>query len=239
MADFAWPTPNTPSTGFICRRLLIPNGVDWISNVAGALLPLTYANNFFGFGTETPANTAALYQTMFDDFSLEIDRSCRLIGEIVPYAGATSPEANWLLCDGASYLRSTYPDLFAVIGTAYGSVDGTHFNVPDLQGRAPIGIGTGSGLTPRALGDSIGAETHTLITAEQATHTHADTGHTHVEGTATPTVLSITAGVPIPSAIPGVGITGVGNANLVNSGGNGSHNNMQPSLAINFLIVAL
>jgi microcystin-dependent protein len=57
---------------------------------------------------------------------------------IAPFAGATVP-TGWLMCDGSSYLRASYSSLFAAIGTAYGSADGTHFNVPDLRGRTPVG----------------------------------------------------------------------------------------------------
>lgn len=59
-----------------------------------------------------------------------------LIGSIFPYAGSILPlNKGWFLCDGASYLRSEYPDLFAVIGNNFGTADGTHFNVPDLRGQ--------------------------------------------------------------------------------------------------------
>lgn len=64
-------------------------------------------------------------------------------GVISPFAGSTAP-SNWLLCDGASLLRTDYPRLFAVISTTYGAADGTHFNVPDLRGRTPVGAGTGT-----------------------------------------------------------------------------------------------
>jgi microcystin-dependent protein len=62
---------------------------------------------------------------------------------MAPYGGASAP-VGWVLCDGASYLQAgAMAALFAVIGTAYGSVDGTHFNVPDKRGRGSIGAGTG------------------------------------------------------------------------------------------------
>jgi microcystin-dependent protein len=64
-------------------------------------------------------------------------------GMIFPYAGATAP-TGFLLCDGAAVSRTTYADLFALIGTTYGAGDGsTTFNVPDLRGRFAIGAGTG------------------------------------------------------------------------------------------------
>lgn len=56
-------------------------------------------------------------------------------GVVLPYAGTSAP-AGWLACDGASISRTTYPTLFAAIGTAHGTVDGvTNFNLPDYRGR--------------------------------------------------------------------------------------------------------
>lgn len=72
-------------------------------------------------------------------------------GEIRMFGNSTPPPG-WLMCDGTSQLRTTYPRLFAVIGTTFGSVDGTHFNVPDFGGRFP------SGVTP--VGQQGGANTH-------------------------------------------------------------------------------
>ena len=60
-------------------------------------------------------------------------------GSIIPFAGKTAPEG-WLFCQGQAVSRTTYAQLFAVIGTTYGSGDGsTTFNVPDLRGRVAVG----------------------------------------------------------------------------------------------------
>lgn len=64
-------------------------------------------------------------------------------GVMFPYAAAAAP-TGFLLCDGTSYLRASFAALFAIIGTTYGSADGTHFNVPDTRGRTMIGAGTGT-----------------------------------------------------------------------------------------------
>lgn len=61
-------------------------------------------------------------------------------GMVSPFAGSIAPD-EWLLCDGASVERDTYPRLFDVIGTTYGSVDGDHFTLPDLRDRSPVGAG--------------------------------------------------------------------------------------------------
>lgn len=86
--------------------------------------------------------------------------------------GTATPPTGWLICDGSSVLRATYPNLFNAIGTAYGAADGTHFTLPDLRGRSPIGAGTGSGLTNRALNNAYGAETVTLDATTMPAHFH-------------------------------------------------------------------
>lgn len=102
-------------------------------------------------------------------------------------ATVTGAPSGWLLCDGSAVSRTEYATLYAAIGDTWGAGDGsTTFNLPDLRGRAPIGAGTGSGLTARTLGDSIGVETHahsgktgsTTLNANQSglpAHTHSFT----------------------------------------------------------------
>ncbi len=133
--------------------------------------------------------------------------------------------AKWLACDGSSKLRASYPELFAVIGTVWGSVDGTHFTLPDLRGRAPIGVGTGSGLTARALAAVGGEETHTLTTPEIPAHTHPNTftGHSSTGGT--------TGYSEADNSTPSL--------NTGSTGGGGAHNTMQPFAVVNYLIRAL
>lgn len=73
-------------------------------------------------------------------------------GSMAMFAGAAAP-TGWLLCQGQAVNRTANAALFAAIGTTWGAGDGsTTFNVPDLRGRAPIGAGTGVGLTARAHG---------------------------------------------------------------------------------------
>lgn len=233
----AWLTPDAPTTTFTCRRLLIPGGDDWLAIVTGALNELIYARNFEQFGAYTPDQTASLFNDMFDDFCFNVDPGCRMIGEIVCLAYTPTPAANWLPADGRSLVRADYPDLFTVIGTTFGAVDGTHFNIPDLQGRSIVGTGSGSGLTTRAEGDSFGEESHVLTTGELASHSHSDSGHAHSEVTAIATPILVGVGAPVPSAVPSIGITGTGFAAITNTGSDDPHNNMQPSLALSYFIV--
>lgn len=232
-------TPDSVPSGITCRSLFIPDDEQFIANVRGLLQEFTFPDSFVPYGMLTPQQTADAYVPMFDAFCFQ-KGPCKLIGEIVTWAGTANPKPGlWLDCDGASLLRTDYPDLFAIVGTTYGAVDGTHFSLPELRGRTVIDTGAGPGLTARALGDSLGEETHTLTVAETPSHSHTDTGHTHVEGIASPAVGAAIVGVPIPSAIPAVGATGSGFANLTSTGGDGSHDNIQPSLALNIYIVAL
>jgi microcystin-dependent protein len=113
------------------------------------------------------------------------------VGGLMPYAGATSPEG-WLLCDGAVISRTTYANLFALIGATYGSGNGTTtFNVPDMRSRMPMGAGVGAGLTSRALAATGGAESVVIASGNLPTHTHT-TAHTHGTTIATTTALTAT-----------------------------------------------
>ena len=106
------------------------------------------------------------------------------VGGLMPYAGATSPEG-WLLCDGSAINRTTYANLFALIGTTYGSGNGTTtFNVPDMRSRMPIGAGAGTGLTSRALAATGGAESVVVASGNLPTHTHS-IAHDHANVTST------------------------------------------------------
>ena len=63
------------------------------------------------------------------------------LGTINAFGGSTAPDG-WLLCQGQAVSRTTYADLFAIIGTAFGAGDGsTTFNVPDLRESVPKGAG--------------------------------------------------------------------------------------------------
>ena len=62
------------------------------------------------------------------------------VGLISMYSGTTAP-TGWLVCDGSAISRTTYATLFGVIGTTYGSGDGsTTFNLPNLKGKVPVGL---------------------------------------------------------------------------------------------------
>jgi microcystin-dependent protein len=87
----------------------------------------------------------------------------------LPWMGATAPDG-WLLCDGSAVSRTTYADLFAVIGETNGPGNGTTtFNLPDMRGRSPVGK---NATTFSALGAKGGEETHQLTVPEMPGHDH-------------------------------------------------------------------
>ena len=98
-----------------------------------------------------------------------------------PFAGSSAPEG-YLLCDGSAVSRSAYAALFALVGTTFGSGDGsTTFNVPDLQGKTIYGYDS-SDTAFDAIGETGGAKTINLA------HTHTANPHTHL--------ISATSGGP-------------------------------------------
>jgi microcystin-dependent protein len=166
------------------------------------------------------------------------------VGTVWSFAGQ-NPPPGWLLCDGREVLKTIYLRLHLVIGEAYGvPTDPNKFKLPDLCGRTAIGTGQGTGLTNRNLGDKGGLERITLTANEMPTHTHEDHGHSHnwregvgvcADGHAQ------YAGFPQVLTSPGQNIwtrnnVQSGKANLAPSGGNQPHDNMQPFLALNFII---
>lgn len=96
-------------------------------------------------GVAATPSAVATVQAAVDDLGTTLALPA---GVTVPYAGATSP-TGWLLCNGQAVSRTSYSRLFAVIGTTYGTGDGsTTFNVPDLRECNPVGIGKrASGVT--------------------------------------------------------------------------------------------
>lgn len=97
-------------------------------------------------------------------------------GSIARWAGAAgSVPDGWLACDGAAVSRTTFADLFAVVGSTFGST-ATTFNVPDYRRRVSVGAGgsrpTGSLGPGTSLGDTGGAETVSLTAGQLASHSH-------------------------------------------------------------------
>jgi microcystin-dependent protein len=163
-------------------------------------------------------------------------------GTVNMWVTGTAP-TGWLLCDGTEKLVSAYPTLASVIGTNYGALTNgsggagtTHFRVPDLRSRVPMGIGTGTTvdhnnpLTARSFNATNRSkvsndESVTLTEAQIPSHRHTNTRNTQTTGAQGAQVY---------------GIASVGDFSEPDvttfTGGGQAHNNTQPSTVINFII---
>lgn len=95
------------------------------------------------------------------------------IGAVVSYAGLNVP-TGWLICDGRAISRTTYANLFAIIGTQYGAGDGsTTFNIPNLKGKIVVGL-DGNDTDFNTIGKTGGEKKHTLTVEEIPSHKHTE-----------------------------------------------------------------
>ena len=227
-------TPDAPApVDYVYRRVRIPADRQFIANVGGALLELADAWNWHDYGTMTGQEASDLAWVMVDEFLTE--GNFMPIGQIFPFA-TVAPGAHILECDGSTHSRIDYPALYAILDPAF-IVDPDTFMVPDLRGRVALGSDApGGSIYP--VGTTAGETDHTLTVGEMPSHSHTDLGHVHGEGNAAPTAIAIGPGVPAPSAIPTNGVTTSSSANLTSTGGSGSHNNMQPYIALRWGIVS-
>lgn len=183
-----------------------------------------------------PSNsTDAVNKSYVDAAFASLSCAPKIAGTIQLYAGATAP-AGYLLCDGSAVSRTDYSALFSAIGTTYGEGDGsTTFNLPNLQGRVPVGVSE-----THALASTGGEETHTLTVDEMPAHNHnvysgyAGTSNTDINIDAL-VYRTLLTGVQYKEhgshlgsddPIPFIANTGTGDP----------HNNMQPYISLNYII---
>ena len=165
-------------------------------------------------------------------------------GVIQAYAGTMAP-SGWVLCDGGSYdgTDATYAQLWNLIGTTFGGTGTKSFKVPDLRGRVVLGVSA-----THALATTGGEEKHSLVTDEMPAHTHSasvtDSGHLHGNIPLYATNqsgdnLTWNPGAPRVyqngQASTSPSTTGISVSNSPTGGGQ-AHNNLQPYLAINYII---
>lgn len=154
-----------------------------------------------------------------------VTAALRFSGATVIWPSSVAP-AWGLLCQGQAVSRTTYANLFAAIGTVWGSGNGTTtFNLPDLRGVLPLGASA-----THALATSGGEETHTLVEAEMAAHRHAHPDYPNG-------FVSSNGGVHVPNSGSSL-VDGLGQSQFTAfNGGDQPHNNMPPYRAVNFVIV--
>lgn len=214
-----WLTPRNPIGDLVTYCLEFPPSGDWSQIVKGALYEIMRHENYEEWigGIEvddTIPEMQAIYASIRRCFVLKA-------GDIFA-SYRTILDGTALPCDGSDYLKDDYPELAEELAGVTWS-DSTHFNVPDLQGRAPFGSGSGSGLSTRLLDQSGGEERHTLATSELPSHAH-DT-HAHLSSIAQ-------LGVGEPVSTPA--LTGQSSGN---TGDGNPHNNMPPYRIVHYYIV--
>ena len=234
----AKPLRSSPSTELLAGTIIQGTPYVAVYNVSDAAF---YLQGFFGNAYNIP------------------------LGGGLPFFLTTAPNSSFVFPFGQAINRTTYSALFSAMSTTYGTGDGsTTFNLPDLRGRVPAGkddmggsaasrltstyFGATSGQAGTTLGAIGGGESHTLTTAELASHSHAnsltDPGHTHLEnipsagsGSTYPTVANGGASsvflFPQPSTASNT--TGITITNA-NAGSGNAHAIVQPTIVCNYIM---
>jgi microcystin-dependent protein len=157
------------------------------------------------------------------------------VGEIRMFAGTFAPNG-WLFCQGQLLQILENETLYNLIGTTYGGDGQDTFALPDLRGRAPIHMGQGPGLSSYVIGEYGGVEEVTLNVSQIPSHNHA-AGASSANGDSS----DPTGRVPARNAAGApqyrtAADTNLSSGALLQAGGSQPHPNMQPFLAINYII---
>jgi len=152
------------------------------------------------------------------------------LGQIILFAGNFAPRG-WSLCEGQLLSINANQALFSILGTTYGGDGRTTFALPDLRGRVPVSQGNGAGLSDYRLGEKGGSEQNTITINEMPAHTH----NVSIPGSTAPADESqgFLAAANIYAEDKNATYP---NVTLLNNGGQQPINNMQPWLALNYII---
>lgn len=145
------------------------------------------------------------------------------------------PPRGWMYCEGQELAIAEFDVLFSVIGSTYGGDNETTFRLPDLRGRAAVGAGTGPDLTPRPLGQAAGIEQVTLTEPQLPKHHHLLIGTTQAGATPSPAGALPAANETLKPYADSAD-TQMAAAMLGSAGEDQPHENMQPSLALRYII---
>lgn len=166
------------------------------------------------------------------------------VGEIRMFGGSFAP-AGWMMCQGQLLPISENETLFQLIGTTYGGDGQSTFGLPDLQGRVPMHMGQGPGISQNyQIGEKAGVESVTLSTQQIPIHNHAAVATNAQGDTNTPAQTAILASMgpagiaQVPCYLPFANTNQVAlSAQTIGpTGGSQPHDNMQQYLCITFII---
>jgi microcystin-dependent protein len=146
-------------------------------------------------------------------------------------------------CAGQTMSIQQNTALFSILGTTYGGNGVQSFQLPDLRSRLPIGQGNGQGLTPRVVGENGGVENVTLTSNNVPPHNHVFNASTTATttGAAGPAVMpgalkSADGTYYTATGQAGLSLVALNPGALAAQGGSQQHNNIQPSMGINYII---
>jgi microcystin-dependent protein len=166
------------------------------------------------------------------------------LGEI-RLVGFNFAPVGWALCAGQILPINQNTALFSLLGTTYGGNGTTTFALPDLQGRAALGMGNGAGLSPYVLGQIMGTETVTLTVGQMPAHNHLIAANAANATVSSPSGADLAqtaeargggAAYNTYSTPPMAKPVTLDAATVQPSGGSGPHPNIQPVLALNYII---
>lgn len=177
-----------------------------------------------------------IYVLLIVLFGNTINAQSPYVGQIKMFAG-NFPPAGWAFCDGQLLPISENEVLFNLIGTTYGGDGQTTFAVPDLRGRIPVGMGQGSGLSQRIIGEMGGAEVNTITINQMPTHNHM-VGAVTTNGNQNLPANNLPAGTAVlDKEYSSASANTTFKAGMLSpSGGGQPINNIQPYLAVSFII---
>jgi microcystin-dependent protein len=155
------------------------------------------------------------------------------IGEI-RMVGFNFAPVGYALCNGQLLAISQNTALFAIIGTTYGGDGVTTFALPNLQSRAPIHVGQGGGLSSYVEGQSGGTENVTLLTTQMPQHSHTPVANATGVDQASP--ANNFCGNSQQSNYASSDGVAMATGAVGQTGNSQPHNNIQPYLAITFVI---
>lgn len=158
------------------------------------------------------------------------------VGTIIMFGGNYAPY-NWAFCDGTLYSIAEYEALYSLIGTTYGGDGQTTFAVPDLRGRIPMSQGQAPGLSNYVLGQKAGTENVTLLSVNLPPHSHTVIGNSGAATVSTAANGFLAAQPQLQEYNPGASANAVmSSASVSASTGGTPHDNIMPTLAVNYVI---
>ena len=219
------PIPDDWDSESVCHYVVEwPDSPQWLAILKGEL----YSPSRENYWDKSTGDVAAVVEAFEPTTDFNLDKlecnNMTYVGMIVLWPGTAFPDG-WIECDGLLLDDTDFPDLFAVIGTDYGSSGAGTYRIPDLRGRVPVGNDNGQAEFA-AMGQSGGFKAHTLTMTEIPSHNHSY----NTPDSGTPQYATVQSGT-------GVQLRRVASMSG-NAGGGAAHNNLQPYLTFKYIIRA-